>query len=51
MELTLPNLLLENVRKYGNKRDAIREKDYGIWQSYTYRECLEQVRLLALGLA
>ncbi|MCP4665267.1 MAG: long-chain fatty acid--CoA ligase, partial [Deltaproteobacteria bacterium] len=46
-----PNLLLENVRKYGNKRDAIREKDYGIWQSYTYRECLEQVRLLALGLA
>ena len=30
---------------------AIREKDYGIWQSYTWREYLEQARLIALGLA
>ncbi|MBW1817578.1 MAG: AMP-binding protein [Deltaproteobacteria bacterium] len=51
MELTFPNLLLENVRKYGSKKDAIREKDFGIWMSYTYTEYLEQVRLFALGLA
>jgi len=51
MELTFPNLLLENVKKYGNKKDAIREKDFGIWQSYTYTEYLVQVRSFALGLA
>jgi len=50
MELTFPNLLLENVRKYGDRKDAIREKDYGVWQSYTWTEYLEQVRFFALGL-
>jgi len=30
---------------------AIREKDYGIWQSYTWRDYYEQARLIALGLA
>lgn len=51
MELTIPNLLLQNVTKFGNKKDAIREKDYGVWQSYTFTEYLQQVRSLALGLA
>ena len=51
MELTVPNLLLENANKFGDRKDAIREKDYGIWQSYTFRDYLEQVRLFALGLA
>jgi len=51
MELTFPNLLLQNVAKFGNKKDAIREKDYGVWQSYTFTEYLQQVRSLALGLA
>jgi long-chain acyl-CoA synthetase len=51
MELTFPNLLLKNVDKFGDRRDAIREKEYGIWQSYTFSEYLKQVRLFALGLA
>jgi len=51
MELTIPNLLLQNVAKFGNKKDAIREKDYGVWQSYTFTDYLQQVRSLALGLA
>ena len=51
MELTFPNLLLQNVDKFGDKRDAIREKEYGIWQSYTFAEYLKQVRSFALGLA
>ncbi len=51
MELTIPNLLLQNVAKFGNKKDAIREKIYGVWQSYTYTDYLQQVRSLALGLA
>lgn len=51
MELTFPNLLLANVAKYGRDKDAVREKDYGIWQSYSWTEYLEQVKLFALGLA
>jgi long-chain acyl-CoA synthetase len=51
MELTFPNLLLQNVEKFGNRKDAIREKDYGVWQSYTFSEYLKQVRAFALGLA
>jgi long-chain acyl-CoA synthetase len=30
---------------------AIREKDLGIWQSYTWSEYVERARLIALGLA
>jgi long-chain acyl-CoA synthetase len=51
MELTFPNLLLQNVEKFGDRKDAIREKEYGIWQPYTFAEYLKQVRLFALGLA
>ena len=51
MELTFPNLLLENARKYGDRNDAIREKDYGIWQSYSWQDYLDQVKDFTLGLA
>jgi long-chain acyl-CoA synthetase len=47
---TFPKLVLHNVERFPGKV-AIREKDYGIWQSYTWREYLEQARLIALGLA
>jgi long-chain acyl-CoA synthetase len=47
---TFPRLVRENARTRGD-RVAIREKDYGIWQSYTWRDYLEQARLIALGLA
>jgi long-chain acyl-CoA synthetase len=47
---TLPRLLQRNARDLGN-RPAIREKDRGIWQSWTWREYHDQVRELALGLA
>jgi long-chain acyl-CoA synthetase len=49
-QVTFPRLLLENVEKFG-KKIAVREKDFGIWQSYTWQEYLVQVRDLALGLA
>lgn len=49
-KLTFPYLLLENAEKLGNQT-AIREKDFGIWQSYTWQDYLEQVKNLALGLA
>ena len=47
---TLPRLLQRNARELGN-RPAIREKDRGIWQTWTWREYHDQVRDLALGLA
>jgi len=48
--LTLPGLLLRNARERGS-RPAIREKDRGIWQTWTWREYHDQVRDFALGLA
>jgi long-chain acyl-CoA synthetase len=48
--LTLPGLLLRNARERG-PRPAIREKDRGIWQTWTWREYHDQVRDFALGLA
>jgi long-chain acyl-CoA synthetase len=47
---TLPRLLERNARELGH-RPAIREKDRGIWQTWDWRQYLDQVRDLALGLA
>ena len=48
--LTLPRYLLTNARKHPT-RPAIREKDRGIWQTYTWRQYHDHVRDIALGLA
>ncbi len=47
---TLPRLLQRNAQTFGT-RPAFREKDRGIWQSYTWREYHDHVRDFALGLA
>ena len=47
---TLPGLLRRNAEQYGTKT-AIREKDRGIWQSYTWREYYDHVHDFAAGLA
>jgi long-chain acyl-CoA synthetase len=47
---TFPKLLLENARARADK-PATREKDYGIWQSWMWREVADQIRALACGLA
>lgn len=49
-ELTLPGLLLRNAAQYG-RHAAIREKEYGIWQTYTWAQYLDNVRAFAMGLA
>ena len=46
---TFPQLLLENARVRGD-HPAIREKDYGIWQAFTWRQAADQVQALAMGL-
>ncbi len=47
---TFPKLLAAHARERGDA-PAIREKDLGIWQSWTWREVAHEVRLLAAGLA
>jgi len=47
---TFPKLLQSHVRLRPN-RDAIREKDLGIWQSWTWAEAESEIRTLACGLA
>ncbi len=47
---TFPRLLLAHARARG-ERPAIREKDLGIWQSWTWAEAAREVRGIACGLA
>jgi long-chain acyl-CoA synthetase len=47
---TFPKLLLHHARVRPG-RPAIREKDLGIWQTWTWREFADEVRGLACGLA
>jgi long-chain acyl-CoA synthetase len=47
---TFPKLVRDNARRIGGKV-AIREKDFGIWQSYTWSRYFDEARLIAHGLA
>ncbi len=46
---SIPALLHRNARAFANA-PAYREKEYGIWQSWTWAQTLEEVEALALGL-
>jgi long-chain acyl-CoA synthetase len=47
---TFPKLLMHHAKVRG-QRAAIREKDLGIWQTWTWREFADEVCALACGLA
>ena len=47
---TFPRLLLEHADVRG-ERPATREKDLGIWQTWTWSQVADEVRALACGLA
>ncbi len=47
---TFPRLLLKHASERGH-RPALREKDLGIWQTFTWAENASEVRALAGGLA
>jgi len=49
-EETLPQWLLRSYRRYGDKKVAMREKDYGIWQEYTWKDYYQNVKYFCLGL-
>ncbi|MBL8806127.1 MAG: AMP-binding protein [Rhodospirillales bacterium] len=47
---TFPKLLMRNALARG-QRPAMREKDLGIWQSWTWAESAAEIRRIACGLA
>ena len=47
---TFPKLLLHNAASWPDAV-AMREKDLGVWQATTWRQYLERVREIALGLS
>ncbi|OJJ10079.1 long-chain fatty acid--CoA ligase [Alphaproteobacteria bacterium AO1-B] len=48
-EDTFPKILLSNGKVFGS-RTAFREKDRGIWQSWTWSEVLDEIRAFSIGL-
>jgi long-chain acyl-CoA synthetase len=48
-ERTLPQFLVRNAREFP-REPAMREKDRGIWQEWTWADYLTHVRRIALGL-
>lgn len=49
--LTLPQLLAQNAQAFGDSKTAIREKAYGIWQKYTWKDYFNYVKKTAAGFA
>jgi len=45
---SIPALLARNAATFGN-RPAYREKEFGIWQSWTWAQAQEEIRALAMG--
>lgn len=48
-EATLPQMLRENARRYPD-RVAIRQKEFGIWNPWTWKEYFERACRVGLGL-
>ena len=46
---TVPKLLLRNAATHAN-RPAMRHKDFGIWQTWTWAQMRDEVRALSVGL-
>jgi long-chain acyl-CoA synthetase len=48
--MTLPSLLIQNKERFGSERTALREKEFGIWQEYSWEDYYEHVKNFSLGL-
>lgn len=49
-QYTLPQILSRQAERLGTDHIAIRQKAYGIWQTYNWQDYLRYTRLAALGL-
>ncbi len=49
-QFTFPQILFRQAERFGAENTAIREKAYGIWQAYSWRDYLRFTKHTALGL-
>jgi long-chain acyl-CoA synthetase len=49
-ELTLPKVLVETAKKYGESKVAMREKEFGVWKPITWKGYVDKVKYIALGM-
>ena len=49
-EDSLPKLLRRNFLRYGTRRVAMRKKDFGIWQNYTWNDVYNHIKHTSIGL-
>ncbi len=49
-DLTIPKLFLSQCKRYGEKKVAMREKEFGIWRPYSWKDYYENVKYLCLGM-
>jgi long-chain acyl-CoA synthetase len=47
---TLPQHFMELVHKYGDRKIALRQKEFGIWREFTWQDSYIQVKQFALGM-
>jgi len=47
---TISKLFKQTCDKYGDKKVALRYKNFGVWQPYTWKDWWEQSKYFALGL-
>lgn len=49
-QFTLPQILLRQSERLGSDRIALREKAYGIWQTYDWKDYFRYTKLIGMGL-
>ncbi len=47
---TFPKLLARNAERFGDRKVAMREKEYGIWQEFSWKDYHKHVKYFSLGL-
>ncbi len=47
---TFPKLLARNAEVFGDRKVAMREKEFGIWQEFTWKEYHDHVKYFSLGM-
>ncbi len=49
-DLTIPKLFVSQCKRYGRKKVAMREKEFGIWRPLTWKDYYDNVKYLSLGM-
>jgi len=50
MSNTLPEVVKKNSQKWGDRKIALRRKQFGVWKEYTWNDYLRHLKYLSLGL-